>query len=228
MRLRNATARDLTDRIASNPCYLEPDGPLDWPALFANANPVELEVGCGKGMFLLAAARERPGVNFFGVEIARKYAQFVADRASQLGLTNVRVVRADAQRVLCEWVADCSISALHVYFPDPWWKRRHLKRRLFSERFVTHAARVLRPGGVLRLATDVQDYFRSMQETVANHLEFAPIVDSETLAHANDVEFMTHFERKYRKVGKPIWRANYRRLENRPTPCVPAPDFARC
>jgi tRNA (guanine-N7-)-methyltransferase len=188
---------------------LVPTGPLAWLAIFGNENPVEVEVGCGKGLFLVSAAGSFPKRNFFGIEIAGKFAGFTAARLAQNSLTNARVAHADARRVLTEWTADSSVTAMHIYFPDPWWKRRHKKRRIFTDSFLTQVIRVLIPGGELRLATDVPDYFEEICLRIQLHpaLTAAPLpVDQ---SPPRELECLTNFERKYRKVGKPVFRASY-------------------
>ena len=109
--------------------------PIDWSLLFRNANPVEIEVGFGKGLFLVNAAQARPQTNFFGIEIERKYTLFTATRLAKRDFKNVKVAACDARRFLEAHVGADSVSAMHVYFPDPWWKNRHRKRRLFTEPF---------------------------------------------------------------------------------------------
>ena len=133
--------------------------PLDWPALFGKDRPVEIEVGFGKGLFLITEGEHRPEVSFLGIEIERKYTLFTATRLGKRALGNVRVVCADAKRFLRDRVGTASVQAIHVYFPDPWWKKRHHKRRLFNEEFTSQCVRVLRPGGRLHIASDVQEYF---------------------------------------------------------------------
>src|SRR5262249_23544597 len=132
---------------------------LDWSLVFGNANPVEIEVGFGKGLFLVNAGAAWPQTNFFGIEIERKYTLFTATRLAKRGLRNVKVAAYDARQFLCEFVGSASIGAIHVYFPDPWWKNRHRKRRLLTESFAAECARVLVPGGRLHLVSDVQEYF---------------------------------------------------------------------
>src|SRR5438552_13502119 len=104
--------------------------PIDWFALFGNDHPVELEIGIGKGTFLLDQARARPEVNFIGIEWARWFWRYASDRIRRAGCTNARTVRAEAGFFLAEHVPDASLSVVHVYFPDPWPKKRHHKRRL--------------------------------------------------------------------------------------------------
>jgi tRNA (guanine-N7-)-methyltransferase len=191
----------------------DPAAPLDWAAVFGNANPVELEVGFGKGLFLLSASESHPAVNFVGVEIVRKYQLFTATRLAKRGRKNVRVGCADARLFLRDCVASGSLQALHVYFPDPWWKKRHHKRRVFTAEFVGQAARVLRPGGRLCAATDVEDYYKLMLELLAPRTELRPLPPPEPGTPAHDLDYLTNFERKFRKEGKPIYRLQLERVE---------------
>jgi tRNA (guanine-N7-)-methyltransferase len=184
--------------------------PLDWPAVFGNNHAVELEVGSGKGLFLANAAALNPGHNFLGVEVARKYAVKAAERVAKRDLKNVRVLRADARLFLSRYVDPASLHAVHVYFPDPWWKKRHKKRRVFCEPFVLDVARALRPGGDFWVATDVEEYFGVMRELMATRPEFLPQPAPEVKAPEHDLDYLTNFERKYRIEGRPIFRAHYR------------------
>ena len=118
---------------------------VDWSAIFGNDQPVELEVGSGKGLFLANAARANPAHNFVGVELARKYARLAAERLAKLGISNARVWPGDAD-ILARRVPDVSLRAVHVYFPDPWWKKRHKKRRVFTDGLVDQIERVIVPG----------------------------------------------------------------------------------
>jgi tRNA (guanine-N7-)-methyltransferase len=188
--------------------------PLDWRAVFGNDNPVEIEVGFGKGLFLLNAALACPDVDFVGIEIVRKYQLFTATRLAKRELKNVRVACTDAHSFLHDHVEQGSLQTLHVYFPDPWWKKRHHKRRVFTSEFVAECDRTLRPGGHLYVVTDVADYFKIITDLIVQHpglqlLPPAPVKDPD-----HDLDYLTNFERKYRKEGRPIHRANYVRIES--------------
>ncbi|MCI0682859.1 MAG: tRNA (guanosine(46)-N7)-methyltransferase TrmB [Gemmataceae bacterium] len=176
---------------------------LDWPALFGNDRPVHVEVGFGKGMFLINASRARPDLNFLGIELERKYVLLTAARLAKQPCPNVRLACTDARWLLKECVAPESVAALHIYFPDPWWKQRHQKRKLFTAEFAEQCARVLAPGGVLHFVTDVEAYF---DETCAMVVERGLARQSEETPAA---EFLTNFERKYRQQGRPIFRARF-------------------
>src|SRR5215212_6578668 len=140
--------------------------PLNWGELFGNDRPVELEIGMGKGTFLTEQAKARPEVNFFGIEWARWFWRYASDRLRRNGCMNARTARVEALFFLSEYVTDASISVLHVYFPDPWPKARHHRRRLIQEPFLKQAQRVLVPGGRLQIVTDHQDYFEQIDQVV--------------------------------------------------------------
>ena len=184
--------------------------PIAWPDLFGNDRPVELEIGSGKGLFLANAARARPDRNFFGIEMAKKYARKAADRVAKLALANVRVLPGDALLFMSKYAPPASLHAAHVYFPDPWWKARHKKRRVFAEPLILDLERTLVPGGDLHVATDVEDYYRVIRAMMAIHprFEVRPEPLPNTPEHDND--YLTNFERKYRIEGRPIYRAHYR------------------
>jgi tRNA (guanine-N7-)-methyltransferase len=192
-----------------HPRYLHPDAlprtptPIDWPALFGNTHPVEVEVGFGKARFLLDSAQARPAVNFLGIEIERKYAMETAARVARLALGNVRLSCTEALWFFRTFVADRSVAAVHVYFPDPWWKRKHKKRKLFTAEFAKETARILRADGVLHFATDVHDYYTQTLEMLREQAIFIESPDpvAETIA--------TNFERKYREEGRAIYRTRF-------------------
>lgn len=179
---------------------------LDWREVFGNDHPVEMEVGFGKGLFLLTAAQANPEINFVGVEIVRKYQLFTATRLAKRGLTNVRVACADVLQFLPRCVAAASLQAIHVYFPDPWWKKRHHKRRVFTAAFVAECLRVLRSGGLLHAVTDVEEYAAVMTALLAEQPSLTPLPPPSESDPAHDLDYLTNFERKFRKQGKPIYR----------------------
>jgi tRNA (guanine-N7-)-methyltransferase len=141
-----------------------PDPPraLDLGALFDPPGPVEVEIGFGKGRFLVTAAELQPEIRFLGVEIRHVLRDFVAARLAKRSLTNARVMQADARVFLREIVPDSALRAIHFYFPDPWWKKRHHKRRIWTSRLFADFERALEPGGVLHLASDVDMVFDEM------------------------------------------------------------------
>ena len=179
--------------------------PADWRAVFGNDHPVEIEIGSGKGGFLVEAALAAPDTNFLSIEYARTYAEYLRDRVKRRGLDNVRVVHTDAGRFLDEITPAASLEVIHLYFPDPWPKKRHAKRRLVTPAFAQSAAAALVPGGELRFVTDHTKYFAAATEVFEADpdLEPAPVPDDQ-------MRDLTNYERKYRAEGRPIHRAVYR------------------
>ena len=175
------------------------DPVLEWQAVFGNSHPVEIELGIGKGRFVIDAARRNPHLNYVGVERAAKYLRLAHSRSLKRGLENIRFARVDAQEFVEFFVASESLSAVHLYFPDPWPKKRHHKRRLFKEEFLREVERTLEPGGHLWLATDHAGYFEAM-ELVLSVSELLCEVD---LAWDG---VKTNYEEKYASRGREIHR----------------------
>jgi len=130
--------------------------PWNLTELFGRVAPLEIEVGSGKGLFLQNAAIARPEHDFLGVEVSGKYARFTAARLAKRQVANAVSVHGDGLRLFRELVPDSSLAAVHVYFPDPWWKRRHRSRRVLNEAFLADVVRTLVPHGRLHFWTDVQ------------------------------------------------------------------------
>ena len=175
------------------------DPTLDWREIFGDDQPVEIELGIGKGRFILDAAERLSEVNFVGVEWADKYLRIARHRAVRRKLDNVRFVRADAREFVEFFVPATSVQAYHIYFPDPWPKKRHHKRRLFNEGFLREAERTLGRGGQLWLATDFADYFDIMLE----------VLETSQCLEAVEAEWLgakTNYEEKYLAQGKRIYR----------------------
>jgi tRNA (guanine-N7-)-methyltransferase len=196
--------------LSHNLLTLEEIAPrLSTEALFGRRAPLEVEVGSGKGLFLRTAAEKHPDVDYVGTEVAAKYAQFAAAALAKRGLTNAMVVHGDALRWFAEFLPDASLSAVHVYFPDPWWKKRHKKRRVMRESFLHDVQRTLICGGALHFWTDVEEYFRATLELVAACTRLVgPLAVAERPAE-HDLDYCTHFERRNRQQNVPIYRAEF-------------------
>jgi len=178
--------------------------PLDFAALYGNGNPVEIEIGMGKGTFLTEQARIRPDVNFFGIEWARWFWRYSSDRLRRAGCKNVHTIRAEASFFLHEFVVNEALSVVHIYFPDPWPKARHHKRRLIQPLFLVELHRVLAPGGRVQIVTDHKEYFEQIEQVVGG--SSLKVLEYNRPGSAADGEFVgTNFERKYRREGRPFY-----------------------
>lgn len=179
--------------------------PLNWAEVYGNDHPVELEIGMGKGTFLTEQAKARPDVNFFGIEWARWFWRYASDRLRRHGCLNARAVRAEANFFLTEYVPSNSLSVLHIYFPDPWPKARHHKRRLIQQAFMPLVHGVLVAGGRLQVVTDHQGYWEeNIEPTVRG--SGLKVVDYNRPGSAGEGEFVgTNFERKYRREARPFY-----------------------
>ncbi len=182
------------------------DGKIDFVRVFGRAGPVHIEIGTGKGTFLLNQARAQPGDNFLGIEWARKYYRFAVDRIGRWGLTNVRIICTDAATFLADFVPGNSVDCFHIYFPDPWPKKRHHKRRFICPANLEHLVRCLKTGGQLKIATDHADYFEVIKTVLAARNEKLQEIDFLPTAGAEASEWVgTNFERKYLKDQRPIY-----------------------
>ena len=162
-------------------------------------------------LFLLTQATARPGVNFFGIEVVRKYQQFATTRFAVRQLPNVKTTCADAKALFRDFIPPGSVSAVHVLFPDPWWKARHKKRRVFTPEFAADIARALPVGGVLSVASDVAEYFGVMTGILRAMPAFRELAHETTTGGIEEAGFETNFERKARAQGTPVGRARYER-----------------
>ena len=194
---------------------LDPDAALeglDWETTFGGAGPVEIEIGIGKGRFLLAAAELRPEVRMLGVEWANKYLRIVERRTERRGLENVRFVRVDARDLVARAIAEASVRAYYVFYPDPWPKKRHHKRRFFWPPTPDHLARTLEDGGLVHVATDHVEYWAMIEPALDGHVAFErlPGFGGPTFPLPVD-EPLTNFEAKYRVEGRDRLRGSWRR-----------------
>ncbi|MEX0938372.1 MAG: tRNA (guanosine(46)-N7)-methyltransferase TrmB [Pirellulales bacterium] len=185
--------------------------PWDAGALFNRPAPLEVEVGSGKGLFMLRAAQQFPEHNFLGIEIAHKYARFAAARLAKHEIANAAMVQGDAQRVFREVLPDESLAAVHVYFPDPWWKKRHHKRRIMNDAFLGQVQRVLLPDGRLHFWTDVGDYFEESLARIAVVTSLAGPFPVDAAPAEHTLDYRTHFERRMRLANLPVYRSEFRK-----------------
>ncbi len=178
---------------------------IELASLFARPQPLEVELGCGDASFLVEYARRHPGRNFIGVERLLGRIQKLDKKGRRNGLTNTRGIRIESAYFLEFLLPPHSAVALHVYFPDPWPKKKHRRHRLIGEAFPTLARQALVPGGAVFLRTDDADYFQQMNEVFAAAGEFEKTGTPPELA-----EITTDFEREFNAQGIPTRRAAFR------------------
>jgi len=181
--------------------------PQSWSALAPSGRSIELEIGSGKGLFLKTAASANPLHHFVGIELAAKFANKAAERIAKHELTNATMLRGDAKRFLSETVPDASLVRLHVYFPDPWWRNKHKKRRVLNEQTLADIQRALIHQGEFHFWTDVLDYYEHICTQVMDStgLTGPHYVPQRAVTHAMD--YTTHFERRARINSQPVYRA---------------------
>ena len=179
--------------------------PLDVAKLFPQPQPLEVELGCGDASFAVEYARQNPSKNLLGVERLLGRLQKLDRKGRRAGLHNLRGLRIESAYFLKYLLPAHSVTALHIYFPDPWPKKKHRRHRLISESFPALAHAALAPGGAVYLRTDDADYFQQMTEVFAAAQEFLAVETPASLA-----ELTTDFERDFNAQGIPTLRAAYR------------------
>ena len=186
---------------------------FDWNQLFGNSHPVEIEIGCGRGMFIIKRALDNPAINFLGIEKSARFFPMLKERVVKSGAHNIRLLRTEAAYLMKKFVPAHSVQAVHVYFPDPWPKKRHRKRRLVNGSFFESVAGILLPDGCFFIATDFQDYFDEIV-TIAPSCRGLTRESDEELSQ-QDVDpdaAATTYERKYLIQGRVIYRAVYKKI----------------
>jgi len=185
---------------------------LDLPQLFGNDAPVYLEIGFGNGESLAQMAAQNPDRNYLGVEMHRPGVGHLLLEIEQLSLTNVRVIRDDAVAVVQRGLRSASLAGLYLFFPDPWHKRRHNKRRILQPAFAQEIARVLRPDAVFHAATDWKEYARHMLRVLtAIDDSFENCAGDNNYSPRPDYRPMTKFEQRGQNLGHDVWDLMFRR-----------------
>jgi tRNA (guanine-N7-)-methyltransferase len=184
--------------------------PLDLLGLFGRAAPRVLDIGFGDGEALVTSALNNPGVDYLGVEVHEPGVGHLLLLLEKTAATNVRVIVRDAAEVVPELLPDASFVAVDLFFPDPWPKKRHHKRRLVQPAFAAELARVLVPGGLLHVATDWADYARHTREVLAADTRFTPVAADELRNEPLAVRPPTKFERRGMRLGHEMADLYYR------------------
>ncbi|MFE8601677.1 tRNA (guanine(46)-N(7))-methyltransferase TrmB [Archangium violaceum] len=203
-----ARPRLLPDPVGLHLAQLET--PPDWDAEFGFSGPLELEIGSGAGGHALEYCRRNPQVRFVAFEWRKKYARDTLDRGSKMSLRNLRVLEADARFVVPRIFASQSLDAIHLQFPDPWWKRAHFKRAVIQPEFAKLLLDKLKPGGLFDMRTDVQDRGVSMLDILEDAGFANPL--GKGIFHPYDPEEVPSTrERRYLTSGEPVYRARLRK-----------------
>lgn len=186
--------------------------PLDFTELFGRDAPVEIEVGIGSGYFLSRYGQDHRELNLLGLDKAGSEVRRTQDKCRRLGVSNVRLLRCDAIYFLEDYPPDGSVDAFHVYYSDPWPKTRHHKRRLWRPEFVRQIERVLRPGGLLRLKTDVTEYFGIIRGLLDASPSLALREERRLDIEPMAGDYQTNFQRKAVEAGHPLHFQVWERL----------------
>lgn len=185
---------------------------LDFEQLFGRRGSVMLEIGFGNGAALCELARANPQNDYVGIEVYRPGIGSLLLKLERLGLSNVRVIRDDATRAFAHSVPPDSLEAVYLFFPDPWPKKRHYKRRLVQPDFLAQVTRSLRPAGCLHMATDWQDYAEHMLAVVSQVPGLENVAGEGRYAPRPENRLLTRFERRGQELGHKVWDLVYRRI----------------
>ncbi len=210
-RITPAQARALTDLWPSYGVEVG-EAPLDLEAIFGRRAPRCLEIGFGIGEVIGNLAQNNPQIDYLGIEVHRPGVGRLLLRAAQANSRNLRVICHDAVEVLKEKLPNGSFDEILVFFPDPWHKKRHHKRRLINHAFVASAAAKLRRDGVLRLATDWQSYAEQMLAVCNANPELASLSGTGSYVGRPDFRRPTRFERRGARLGHNVWDLAYRKI----------------
>jgi tRNA (guanine-N7-)-methyltransferase len=198
------------DSVALRPENI--DGKVSFSDVFGRKNAVHIEIGSGKGTFLVNQAAVFPQINFLGIEWANKYYKYAVDRVGRKALGNVRIIRTEAALFIAKHIAGRTVECFHIYFPDPWPKKRHHKRRFICTENITQMIRCLKRNGLINIATDHAEYFKWMQQAFENFTRELRPVEFVRPAGANENELAgTNYERKYLKEKKEIFTLSFKK-----------------
>ncbi len=177
------------------------DRPLDLEALFGNDRPVYLEIGFGNGESLAAMARDNPRRNYIGIEVHTPGVGHLLMRLQEYGCENVRICRHDAVEVLRDMIPEQALAGVYLFFPDPWHKKRHHKRRIVQPAFVDLLARRIRSGGFFHAATDWEDYAQHMLAVLSASREFRNTASGGDFVPRPEGRPLTRFEQRGLRLG---------------------------
>ncbi|WP_231876726.1 MULTISPECIES: tRNA (guanosine(46)-N7)-methyltransferase TrmB [unclassified Oleiphilus] len=190
---------------------LDPEQELNFEEIFGNTNPVVFEIGFGMGSSLFEMAKADPNTNFVGVEVHRPGVGALLAQAGDEGLTNLRLLCCDAVELLKNKVPNNSLVRLQLYFPDPWHKKRHHKRRIVQPEFAALVATKLSEGGVFHMATDWEPYAEHMAEVMDAAPDYSNCAETGSYSPKPDYRPTTKFEKRGERLGHGVWDLLYRK-----------------
>ncbi len=189
------------------------DGVINRAELFGNDNPLVLEIGFGMGKSLVEMAKNAPELNFIGVEVHKPGVGACIALAVEQGVTNLKVYEHDAIEVLADCIADQSLTTVQLFFPDPWHKKKHHKRRIVQASFVESIRQKLKIGGVFHMATDWQNYAECMLEDMQNSAGFENLSATNDYVPRPDSRPLTKFENRGQRLGHGVWDLQFKRID---------------
>ncbi|MEW6990848.1 tRNA (guanosine(46)-N7)-methyltransferase TrmB [Colwelliaceae bacterium 6441] len=211
-RLTNAQARAL-ELHWSDMGLNHKDGVIDASKVFNNDNPVVLEIGFGMGKSLVEMAKNAPELNFIGIEVHKPGVGACIALTQEQEVTNLKVYEHDAIEILADCIPNNSLTTVQLFFPDPWHKKKHHKRRIVSAEFVESIRQKLKVGGVFHMATDWENYAECMLEDMQNSQGYKNLSDNSDYVPRPDSRPLTKFENRGQRLGHGVWDLQFERIE---------------
>ena len=177
----------------------------DWADIFGNGNPIVLEIGCGMGETTAKIAAQNPNINYIGVEVFTAGMGALLKRIAEYGLTNLRVIQHDAVEIIRDMIAHGTLDGIHIYFPDPWHKARHHKRRLIQPPFVHELALRLKPNAYIHCATDWENYAEQMLEVLSAEVLLHNTSPTQGFIPRPESRPLTKYENRGNRLGHGVW-----------------------
>lgn len=189
------------------------DGVVNFSTLFGNDNPVVLEIGFGMGKSLVEMAKNAPELNFVGIEVHKPGVGACIALAQEEGVANLKVYEHDAIEILADCIPDSSITTVQLFFPDPWHKKKHHKRRIVSPEFVEGIRQKLKVSGVFHMATDWENYAECMLEDMQSSKGYKNLSETHDYVPRPDSRPLTKFENRGQRLGHGVWDIQFARTE---------------
>jgi len=189
------------------------DGLINPQALFNNTNPIVLEIGFGMGKSLVEMAKNAPELNFIGIEVHRPGVGACISLAQEEGVSNLKVYEHDAIEILADCIPDSCLSKVQLFFPDPWHKKKHHKRRIVQPEFVETIRKKLNINGVFHMATDWENYAKCMLEDMSTAPGYNNLSETNDYVPRPDSRPLTKFENRGQRLGHGVWDIQFQRID---------------